>query len=738
MKLDPNPPLQVSDSQSLDWYLQFDEDTGFLRRTVFQQSLELRLQAASSSCSRVLLFELVIAHMHDWVEALGNNVRESVMANVASRFRGIEQEGWLIGRASEDGLLLATPPFGDEPTEERFISQLQVLTSHSVRALSLQIPLSVKIGVASYPADALSAKHLMDNARLAMIHCEMAGGYPEGAPQFSFYLPAMGLSAQREGRLLLDLPKAFDRHQVSIRFSPELSLKSGEVMCVNCQPVWIHPELGEVCVEELYSLARRSALAASTGESVLSLALQAWCQIQNTLQLACQFSVAMPLEWVRYPDLRTRLATQLQKQSIHPRDLIVAFQEKEFHAHDRMLALQLNGLTAEGYRFALEGFGLGQASLTTLRHFPIHKIRIASELIESVAMKPEDFNFSSAIVSMAKSLHIQTLAGGVKYGAQLSVLARLGCDLVQGSLHLDHANASEFVQWFERHLPLTSVVNAQPCVVDNQVILLVDDEPNMLSALKRLLRRDGYVIHTANSAREAFDILAQERVDVIVSDQRMPEMSGTEFLSQVKDLYPETVRLVLSGYTEVGSVTEAINKGAIYKFLTKPWDDEQLRANIREAFLRHDMAFQNTKLKREVEEINSELVQLNHILEQRVLDRNERIARDNDFRLVMQEILDALPVGVLGVDLTGDVVSVNRTACDILGLPSGALIGRSVDHLPSEIAELIESFLMEFEPHSRWMKIPWQNKKLSVQLTPMGLKSKSNGCLVALDVMEST
>ena len=119
---------------------------------------------------------------------------------------------------------------------------------------------------------------------------------------------------------------------------------------------------------------------------------------------------------------------------------------------------------------------------------------------------------------------------------------------------------------------------------ESQTLLLVDDEENVLSALHRLLRRDGYRILKATGAARAFELLATNDVQVILSDQRMPEMNGTEFLSQVKQLYPETVRMVLSGYTDLAAVTEGINRGAIYKFLTKPWSDDELRVQVRDAF----------------------------------------------------------------------------------------------------------------------------------------------------------
>src|SRR4030067_2689223 len=123
-----------------------------------------------------------------------------------------------------------------------------------------------------------------------------------------------------------------------------------------------------------------------------------------------------------------------------------------------------------------------------------------------------------------------------------------------------------------------------------RTLLLVDDEEDISAALACLLRPDGYTILRARSGKEGLELLAQHHeVGVIVSDQRMPEMTGVEFLSRAKKLYPKTVRMVLSGYADLNSVTDAINRGAIYKFLTKPWDNETLCANILEAFIHHEL-----------------------------------------------------------------------------------------------------------------------------------------------------
>ncbi len=117
-------------------------------------------------------------------------------------------------------------------------------------------------------------------------------------------------------------------------------------------------------------------------------------------------------------------------------------------------------------------------------------------------------------------------------------------------------------------------------------LLLVDDEAHVVTSLARMLRRDGYQILMANSADEGLALLAANAVDVVLSDQRMPGKKGTEFLAIVRDLYPNTVRLILSGAAEIQDITQAMVTGAIYKFLTKPIDPALLRANVAEAFSR--------------------------------------------------------------------------------------------------------------------------------------------------------
>jgi len=206
-----------------------------------------------------------------------------------------------------------------------------------------------------------------------------------------------------------------------------------------------------------------------------------------------------------------------------------------------------------------------------------------------------------------------------------------------------------------------------------RTILIVDDEESILSSLTRLFRRDGYRILTASGGQPGLAILAENVVDVVISDQRMPNMTGVEFLRQVKLLYPETVRIVLSGYTELSSITDAINEGAIYKFLTKPWDDDLLRTDVQEAFKFKELADENRRLAIELGCANRRL--------QRLLEENARQLQLDEISLrVVQEILQEIPLPVLGFAAEGMIVCANQEAERLFG-KGGPLLGAFADEV---------------------------------------------------------
>ncbi len=207
--------------------------------------------------------------------------------------------------------------------------------------------------------------------------------------------------------------------------------------------------------------------------------------------------------------------------------------------------------------------------------------------------------------------------------------------------------------------------------VTDQLLLLVDDEPNVLHALQRLLRNEGYVIRTAAGGPQALEVLKEFPAHVIVADQRMPGMKGVEFFARVKEHFPETVRCVLSGYYDLESITEAINIGSIYKFLSKPWDDDLLKANLADAFRRYHLEHHNRVLA-------EQLALANEQLELEAAQMAEEAVCNFQMLQATQEVLEHLPVGVFCIDEGGQVLLVNSRAREAIGkdLQPGTFITR--------------------------------------------------------------
>ncbi len=137
-------------------------------------------------------------------------------------------------------------------------------------------------------------------------------------------------------------------------------------------------------------------------------------------------------------------------------------------------------------------------------------------------------------------------------------------------------------------------------------ILYVDDEVNNLNSFKATFRRD-YEIHTVESGPEAMEFLKSTEVDIIITDQRMPNMTGVEFLEKVIPVHPDPIRILLTGYTDITAVVDAINKGQVYHYLTKPWEESALRIVIKNAFEIYELRRNNKELTEKLAKVNKQL-----------------------------------------------------------------------------------------------------------------------------------
>ena len=215
---------------------------------------------------------------------------------------------------------------------------------------------------------------------------------------------------------------------------------------------------------------------------------------------------------------------------------------------------------------------------------------------------------------------------------------------------------------------------------NNATVLFVDDETNILSSLKRLFRPCGYRILTAESGAQALEIMQHESVDIVVSDMRMPEMNGAQFLEQVNARWPDTIRILLTGHAEIGATIDAINKGHIYRYISKPWEDNDIVLSIKQALHQKQLELANRGLEELTRKQNEELKDLNANLEQKVKARTEELRQAMGFLEMAHEKLKQ-----------GFITSI-RVFSNLIEMREGAMAGHS-----RRVAELSRAIALKMK-----------------------------------------
>ncbi|WP_157237951.1 response regulator [Desulfobacter curvatus] len=226
-------------------------------------------------------------------------------------------------------------------------------------------------------------------------------------------------------------------------------------------------------------------------------------------------------------------------------------------------------------------------------------------------------------------------------------------------------------------------------------ILCVDDEKQILSALKRLLRRESFDLLTATNGEDGLKIMASRDIHLVISDHRMPEMSGISFLAKVRETYPDTIRILLTGYTEVDSIKASINEGHVYKFLLKPWNDDDLKQEIRKALEGYDLIQSNKSLHLMVAAKNKELEQINKDLEDIIKQRTRELELQNQALELTRVLFRGLPVAAMGVSYDRTIILINRQAEKLIINDQMVIVGNPLADYFSK--DVMKKFLPVFE-----------------------------------------
>jgi diguanylate cyclase len=560
-------------ARRLDYLAYYDAVTGLPNTHLFRDRLEQLIHGAPAD-SAVCLMLADLERFTLVNDSLGRDVGDLLLRGVGERLRGLLQEPFTVARVSADTFAIAHTCARAEAASSLRTQVVAALREPFV-AGAHSLHLGIQAGIAIHPADGHDAETLFRNAEAALMEAKAsAQPWVYFASELNVRM-AEQLSQERELRL------AIEQGHFELHYQPRVDLVSGRIVGVESLLRWRRPDGTLVLPGDFIQLAEDTGLIVSIGEWVLREA----CRQQATwlsqglpvVPVGVNFSAVQ----FRRGNVLSSVQAALSEFALQGRHLEIELTETTAMEKPEEAATILTELRKLGVRAALDDFGTGFSSLSHLRRFPLSAVKIDRAFISDITRSPDDAAIANAVIAMAHGMGMQVVAEGVETQAQMQFLRTKQCDEMQGFAFSKPVSADEFASMLRggAGMAMTPGDEAQA-----GTLLLVDDEAGIRNALQRTLRRCGYRILQAASGPEALELLALHSVQVIISDQRMPEMSGAEFLDIVRQLYPDTVRIILSGYTDLQVVTDGVNRGAVYRFFTKPWNDEELRHEVREAF----------------------------------------------------------------------------------------------------------------------------------------------------------
>jgi EAL domain-containing protein (putative c-di-GMP-specific phosphodiesterase class I)/FixJ family two-component response regulator/GGDEF domain-containing protein len=570
-------------------YLAFyDARTGLPGRALFEEKLMAACERRKDHMVAVLAINL--RRYHGVLDVLGYEAGVSIARAVASQIEATLPTA-VVARIGESQFALALDDLEGLHLVEEIAWRVHAAVAEGILIEGREVFLDPFIGIALHPQDG-SAAEVLKAAVIA------AGKAPfDNGNSCRFFVAEMDGSSRNRLDLDTALRRAVTRQEFELYYQPEVNLTSGRVVGAEALLRWQRPDHGLVMPGEFIPMLEETGLICSVGEWALFEACRTCKRWQDAGLPPVRMAVNLSARQFHETDVGSLVRRALHDSQLEPKWLELEVTESIVLLDAEIIIRTMRDLNAIGVIQTLDDFGTGYSSLSYLQRLPVQHLKIDRSFVSNITSSPNDAAIVRAVVGMAHSLGLSVVAEGVETEGQLGYLRGLSCEQMQGYYFSPPVTADAFAALLRdgRCIPLQVESPKR-----ERVLLLVDDEPNILSALRRMLRHTDIRVLATTNPHEGFDLLAANAVGVVICDQRMPEMTGTEFLRRVKVLYPATVRIVLSGYTDLNSVIDAVNRGAIYKFLTKPWQEDAMLESLEDAFRLHEIERENQHLSQQL------------------------------------------------------------------------------------------------------------------------------------------
>jgi diguanylate cyclase (GGDEF)-like protein/PAS domain S-box-containing protein len=410
----------------IQYLANFDALTGLPNRIQLDDQLKYALSQAKRNDGYLAVMFLDLDRFKDINDTLGHSIGDAFLVEVARRMRLLLREGDTVSRLGGDEFILLLPR-SDARGAAQIAQKLLNAIAEPYQIEQYDFVMTASIGIALYPGDGADIVTLSKSADTAMYRAKQ-----DGRNCYRFFTAEMQARATRSLQLVNALRHALERDQFQVHYQPQVSMRDERIIGAEALLRWQHPELGNVSPAEFIPAAEDSGLILPIGEWVLRTAVRQLKCWMDEGHPAMVIAVNLSAVQFRHPSLPDLVTSILNEAQLAPEHLELELTES-VAMYDPLGAIAvMDNLHERGIRMSIDDFGTGYSSLNYLKKFKVYKLKIDQSFVRDISTDLEDKAIVAAIISMAKSLGLQTIAEGVETAEQMAFLREQGCDEVQG------------------------------------------------------------------------------------------------------------------------------------------------------------------------------------------------------------------------------------------------------------------------------------------------------------------
>ena len=434
--------LRVHQSQGhIDFLTNFDGLTGLPNRALGRDRLQAAVAQAERDGGRAALLHLDLDNFKTINDSLGHSAGDQALLDASARIQSALQPTDTLCRQGGDEFLVVLGALATEDEAANRANQIMAALADPFRLQSLDVAVTASMGIALYPEDGLDFEQLLQRADTAMYQAKAAG-----RNAFRFFDTGMNTAMLKSLHLASALRTALERDELMLHYQPQFDLASGRIVGAEALMRWRHPDMGLIPPGSFIPVAEDSGLIGSIGKWALEEACREarrWRDLGMDLVMSVNLS---PAQFKR-EDLEYSLLNAMEEAGLPGSALELELTESMLLADTPSLRQKLRNLREMGLSFAIDDFGTGYSNLSYLQRFEVERLKIDQSFVRRLPHSPQDEAIVHAIIQMAKSLNLATVAEGIEDEATLARLQALGCTTGQG-FYWSRAVASEDFQAF--------------------------------------------------------------------------------------------------------------------------------------------------------------------------------------------------------------------------------------------------------------------------------------------------